>query len=54
MFLRRIAALIGLFFGIVTSQLPEYAQQYRQRLMQGADDRKPKRAQEGGGDHGAA
>jgi hypothetical protein len=38
MFLRRIAALIGLFFGIVTSQLPEYAQQYRQRLGGAIDE----------------
>src|SRR5476649_1397089 len=29
-------------------------EQYRQRLMQGADDREPERADEGGGDYGAA
>jgi hypothetical protein len=38
MFLRRIAALIGLFFAIVASQLPEYAQQYRQRLGGAIDE----------------
>jgi hypothetical protein len=38
MFLRRIAALIGLFFGIAASQLPEYAQQYRQRLGGAIDE----------------
>jgi len=38
MFLRRIAALIGLFFGIVASQVPEYAQQYRQRLGGAIDE----------------
>jgi hypothetical protein len=32
MFARRIAVLIGLFFAVIASQLPEYAQQYRQRL----------------------
>jgi Protein of unknown function (DUF2937) len=38
MFLRRIAALIGLFFGIIASQVPEYAQQYRQRLGGAIDE----------------
>jgi hypothetical protein len=38
MFLRRIAALIGLFFAIAASQLPEYAQQYRQRLGGAIDE----------------
>jgi hypothetical protein len=38
MFLRRIAALIGLFCGIAASQLPEYAQQYRQRLGGAIDE----------------
>jgi hypothetical protein len=38
MFLRRIAALIALFFAIVASQLPEYAQQYRQRLGGAIDE----------------
>jgi hypothetical protein len=38
MFARRIAALIGLFFAVVTSQLPEYAQQYRQRLGGAIDE----------------
>jgi hypothetical protein len=38
MFLRRIAVLIGLFFAVVASQLPEYAQQYRQRLGGALDE----------------
>jgi hypothetical protein len=38
MFARRIAALIGLFFAVVASQLPEYAQQYRQRLGGAIDE----------------
>jgi hypothetical protein len=38
MFARRIAMLIGLFFAVVTSQLPEYAQQYRQRLGGAIDE----------------
>lgn len=38
MFARRIAVLVGLFFGIVASQLPEYAQQYRQRLGGALDE----------------
>ncbi|MBV8851449.1 MAG: DUF2937 family protein [Methylobacteriaceae bacterium] len=38
MFFRRIAALIGLFFAIVASQVPEYAQQYRQRLGGAIDE----------------
>src|SRR5437763_12722940 len=38
MFLRRIAALIGLFFAVAASQLPEYAQQYRQRLGGAIDE----------------
>ena len=32
MLARRIAAAIGLIMAVVTSQLPEYVQQYRQRL----------------------
>ncbi len=32
MLVRRIAAAIGLILAVVTSQLPEYVQQYRQRL----------------------
>jgi hypothetical protein len=38
MFARRIAALIGLFMAIIASQLPEYAQQYRQRLGGALDE----------------
>jgi hypothetical protein len=38
MFARRIAALIGLFMAIIASQLPEYAQQYRQRLGGAIDE----------------
>ena len=38
MLARRIAALIGLFFAVVASQLPEYAQQYRQRLGGAIDE----------------
>jgi Protein of unknown function (DUF2937) len=38
MFLRRMAVLIGLFFALVASQLPEYAQQYRQRLGGAIDE----------------
>jgi hypothetical protein len=38
MFARRIALLIGLFFAVVASQLPEYAQQYRQRLGGALDE----------------
>jgi hypothetical protein len=38
MFLRRIAVLIGLFFAVAASQLPEYAQQYRQRLGGAIDE----------------
>jgi hypothetical protein len=38
MFARRIAMLIGLFFAVVASQLPEYAQQYRQRLGGAIDE----------------
>jgi septal ring factor EnvC (AmiA/AmiB activator) len=38
MFARRIAALIGLFFAVIASQLPEYAQQYRQRLGGALDE----------------
>ncbi|MEA2860256.1 MAG: hypothetical protein QOC72_2295 [Methylobacteriaceae bacterium] len=38
MFARRIAALIGLFVAIIASQLPEYAQQYRQRLGGALDE----------------
>ena len=36
--LARMAALIGLFFAVVTSQVPEYAQQYRQRLGGAIDE----------------
>ena len=32
MLARRVAAAIGLIMAVVTSQLPEYVQQYRQRL----------------------
>ena len=38
MLARRIAALIGLFFAVAASQLPEYAQQYRQRLGGAIDE----------------
>jgi hypothetical protein len=38
MFARRMAVLIGLFFAVVASQLPEYAQQYRQRLGGAIDE----------------
>lgn len=38
MFFRRIAALVGLFFAVVASQVPEYAQQYRQRLGGAIDE----------------
>jgi hypothetical protein len=38
MFARRIALLIGLFFAVVASQLPEFAQQYRQRLGGALDE----------------
>jgi hypothetical protein len=38
MFVRRIAVLVGLFFAVVASQLPEFAQQYRQRLGGALDE----------------
>jgi hypothetical protein len=38
MFARRIALMIGLFVAIVASQLPEFAQQYRQRLGGALDE----------------
>jgi hypothetical protein len=38
MFARRIALLIGLVFAAVASQLPEFAQQYRQRLGGALDE----------------
>jgi hypothetical protein len=38
MFARRIALLIGFFFAVIASQLPEYAQQYRQRLGGALDE----------------
>ncbi len=38
MFARRIALLIGLFCAVVASQLPEFAQQYRQRLGGALDE----------------
>ncbi|GAC1338435.1 MAG: hypothetical protein NVSMB26_25990 [Beijerinckiaceae bacterium] len=38
MFARRIALMIGLFFAVVASQLPEFAQQYRQRLGGALDE----------------
>jgi hypothetical protein len=38
MFARRIALLIGLVFAVVASQLPEFAQQYRQRLGGALDE----------------
>lgn len=38
MILRRLAFAISLVFGAVTSQLPEFAQQYRQRLGGAVDE----------------
>ena len=38
MILRRFALLFGLFCGVVASQLPEFAQQYRQRLGGALDE----------------
>jgi hypothetical protein len=38
MFVRRIALLIGLVFAVIASQLPEFAQQYRQRLGGALDE----------------
>ncbi|MFV0280599.1 MAG: DUF2937 family protein [Rhodoblastus sp.] len=38
MILRRLALLFGLFCGVVASQLPEFAQQYRQRLGGAVDE----------------
>src|SRR5580704_8401097 len=38
MFLRRIALAIGLICGLVGTQAPEFAQQYRQRLAGAVDE----------------
>ncbi|MDB5648799.1 MAG: hypothetical protein JWL62_319 [Hyphomicrobiales bacterium] len=38
MILRRIVFVLAMMFGAVTSQLPEYAQQYRQRLGGAVDE----------------
>ncbi|MDB5571374.1 MAG: hypothetical protein JWN93_2557 [Hyphomicrobiales bacterium] len=38
MILRQLALAIGLLMGLVTSQLPEFAQQYRQRLGGAIDE----------------
>jgi hypothetical protein len=38
MFLRRIALAIGLLCGLVATQAPEFAQQYRQRLAGALDE----------------
>jgi len=38
MILRRFALVFGLFCGVVASQLPEFAQQYRQRLGGALDE----------------
>jgi hypothetical protein len=38
MILRRVVFFLALAFGIVTSQLPEFAQQYRQRLGGAVDE----------------
>jgi len=38
MFLRRIALAIGLLCGLVATQAPEFAQQYRQRLAGAVDE----------------
>jgi hypothetical protein len=38
MILRRLALFVGLSFAFLTSQLPEYAQQYRQRLGGAIDE----------------
>src|ERR1700729_2714219 len=38
MFLRRIALAIGLLFGLLGTQAPEFAQQYRQRLAGAVDE----------------
>ncbi len=38
MILRRFALVFGLFCGVVTSQVPEFAQQYRQRLGGALDE----------------
>jgi Protein of unknown function (DUF2937) len=40
MVLRRLAIAIGLLFGLLGSQLPEFAQQYRQRLGGALDELK--------------
>lgn len=40
MLARRFAAAIGLLLAVVTSQLPEYVQQYRQRLGGAVDELK--------------
>ena len=38
MILRRFALMFGLFCGVAASQLPEFAQQYRQRLGGALDE----------------
>jgi hypothetical protein len=38
MILRRFALMFGMFCGVVASQLPEFAQQYRQRLGGALDE----------------
>ena len=38
MVIRRLAVAIGLLFGLLGSQLPEFAQQYRQRLGGALDE----------------
>lgn len=38
MILRRLALMFGLFCGVAASQLPEFAQQYRQRLGGALDE----------------
>lgn len=38
MILRRLALVFGLFCGVAASQLPEFAQQYRQRLGGALDE----------------
>ncbi len=38
MILRQLALFLGLLMGVITSQLPEYAQQYRQRLGGAIDE----------------
>lgn len=38
MLIRRFAMAIGILFAVITSQLPEYSQQYRQRLGGAIDE----------------